>query len=174
MEKLAFESELGSKGHLSNIERGLARPNIQTLKVLADRLGVKLLDVVCIPSEDDRQRLIDRMRKVPRGPIRKILNDLGEQNAKRRKSGKAAAATATVATKPSQGSAAEAAPAKGRKSAKAAVATSSAAPAPARQARARAPGRYVTGRSAQLGASPADGAAPAAPAKRARKPRAAR
>src|SRR5437773_12286253 len=45
-EKLAFESELGSKGHLSDIENGLARPTIRTLKVLADRLGVVLLDLV--------------------------------------------------------------------------------------------------------------------------------
>ncbi|QQR42264.1 helix-turn-helix domain-containing protein [Myxococcus xanthus] len=39
MEKLAYESDLGSKGHLSDIEKGLARPPLRTLKVLADHLG---------------------------------------------------------------------------------------------------------------------------------------
>lgn len=75
MEQLAYESELGSKGHLSNIERGLARPTIYTLKVLADRLEVKLLDLVTFPDEDDRQRLIDATRRMSRGAIRKILKE---------------------------------------------------------------------------------------------------
>jgi transcriptional regulator with XRE-family HTH domain len=85
MEKLAYESELGSKGHLSNIERGLARPTIRTLKVLADRLGVKLLDIVTFPDEDERQRLVDRSRGMQRGSIRKLLAQFGEP-ARRRKS----------------------------------------------------------------------------------------
>ncbi len=75
MEQLAYESELGSKGHLSNIERGLARPTIYTLKVLADRLEVKLLDLVTIPEEDERQRLVDATRRMSRGVIRKILKE---------------------------------------------------------------------------------------------------
>jgi transcriptional regulator with XRE-family HTH domain len=75
MEQLAFESELGSKGHLSNIERGLARPTIYTLKVLADRLEVRMLDLVTFPDEDERQRLIDATRRMSRGTIRKILKE---------------------------------------------------------------------------------------------------
>nr|WP_169508736.1 helix-turn-helix transcriptional regulator [Polyangium aurulentum] len=75
MEQLAYESELRSKGHLSNIERGLARPTIYTLKVLADRLEVKLLDLVTFPDEDERQRLIDATRRMSRGAIRKILKE---------------------------------------------------------------------------------------------------
>jgi hypothetical protein len=64
---------------------------------LADRLGLKLLDLVTFPDEDDRQRLVDRMRKVARGPIRKILNDLGDHGSKRRKGGaKGAAAAAST------------------------------------------------------------------------------
>jgi transcriptional regulator with XRE-family HTH domain len=36
IEALAYESELGSKGYLSDIERGLALPTLRTLKILAD------------------------------------------------------------------------------------------------------------------------------------------
>lgn len=78
MEKLAFESELGSKGHLSNLERGLVRPTIQTLQVLADRLGVLLLDLVTFPEQDERQKLIDRTRSLPKGTVKKLVKDLGE------------------------------------------------------------------------------------------------
>jgi transcriptional regulator with XRE-family HTH domain len=76
MEKLAFESELGSKGHLSNIERGLVRPTVQTLQVLADRLGVLLLDLVTFPERDERQNLIDRTRSLPRGTLKKLAKEL--------------------------------------------------------------------------------------------------
>jgi transcriptional regulator with XRE-family HTH domain len=92
MEQLAFESELGSKGHLSNIERGLARPTIYTLKVLADRLEVKMLDLVTFPEEDERQRLIDATRRMSRGTIRKILK---EEAATAKKAPAPAAKTAT-------------------------------------------------------------------------------
>ncbi|AUX43684.1 uncharacterized protein SOCE26_051360 [Sorangium cellulosum] len=76
LEKLAFESELGSKGHLSSIERGLVRPTIHTLQVLADRLGVLLLDLVTFPEDDERQKLIDRTRLLPRGTLRKLVKEL--------------------------------------------------------------------------------------------------
>lgn len=75
MERLAYESELGSKGHLSNLERGLARPTIHTLKVLADRLEVDVLDLVTFPEQGDRHKLVDRTRHLRRGTIRKLLKD---------------------------------------------------------------------------------------------------
>jgi transcriptional regulator with XRE-family HTH domain len=62
IEELAGESASGSKGHLSNIERGLVRPNIQTLKQVADGLGVKPLDLVTFPRHSIRERLIDLTR----------------------------------------------------------------------------------------------------------------
>ena len=77
LEKLAYESELGSKGHLSNLERGLAVPTVKTLQVLADRLGVLLPDLVTFPDDGPRQALIDRTRAVPAGTIRKLLKELG-------------------------------------------------------------------------------------------------
>ncbi|MDI1481732.1 helix-turn-helix transcriptional regulator [Polyangium sp. y55x31] len=76
MEKLAFESELGSKGHLSNLERGLARPTIHTLKVLAERLEVDVLDLLTFPDQGDRQKLVDLTRHLGRGTIRKLLKDI--------------------------------------------------------------------------------------------------
>jgi len=76
LEKLAFESELGSKGHLSDIEKGLTRPTIHTLKVLADRLGVLLLDLVTFPANDDRQKLVDRSRAASSHQLREATRAL--------------------------------------------------------------------------------------------------
>jgi transcriptional regulator with XRE-family HTH domain len=64
IEQLAETSELGSKGHLSNMERGLVRPNIHTLKQIANGLGVLPLDLMTFPKHDVRQRLIDLMRQL--------------------------------------------------------------------------------------------------------------
>lgn len=75
-EKLAFESEVGSKGHLSNLERGLVRPTVNTLQALADRLGVKLLDLVTFPEEDDRSALIDATRFAVREDLRALRAQL--------------------------------------------------------------------------------------------------
>lgn len=65
LEKLAYESELGSKGHLSDLERGLTRPTINTLKAVADRLGVPLLDLVTFPEDSERERLVEALRELP-------------------------------------------------------------------------------------------------------------
>jgi len=76
IEKLAYESELGSKGHLSSLERGLVRPTVHTLQSLADRLGVALLDLVCFPEQDARQALVDHTRELGPGSIRRLLRDV--------------------------------------------------------------------------------------------------
>jgi transcriptional regulator with XRE-family HTH domain len=62
IEELAEVSELGSKGHLSNMERGLVRPNIQTLKLIANGLGVLPLDLMTFPKHDIRQKLVELTR----------------------------------------------------------------------------------------------------------------
>src|SRR5947209_588070 len=82
MEKLAYESELGSKGHLSNIEKGLVRPTIQTLKVLADHLGVLPLDLLTFPDEDIRQSVIDGTRRIPLATLRKIRREIEQGTVK--------------------------------------------------------------------------------------------
>ena len=76
LEKLAYESGLNSKGHLSSIEKGLVRPTIQTLQLLADGLDVLLLDVVCFPDADDRSRLVDRTRTASPAKLRPLLRDI--------------------------------------------------------------------------------------------------
>ncbi len=75
-EKLAYESDLGSKGYLSDIEHGLALPSLARLQVLAERLGLPLLDLVTFPERDDRQALVDRTRALPRGALRKLLREI--------------------------------------------------------------------------------------------------
>jgi transcriptional regulator with XRE-family HTH domain len=73
IEQLASESQTGSKGHLSNIERGLVRPNIQTLKQVADGLGVEPLDLMTFPKRSVRERLIDLTRNLAPSRLRELL-----------------------------------------------------------------------------------------------------
>ena len=75
-ESIAFGGEMSSKGFMSDIERGLARPSLATLKEIASLLGVALLDLVTFPAEDERQALVDRTRHLPRGVVRKLLKEL--------------------------------------------------------------------------------------------------
>lgn len=75
IEQLAEESNTGSKGHLSNIERGLVRPNIYTLKQIADGLGVKALDLLTFPRKSMRERLIDMTRFISASRIGQLARD---------------------------------------------------------------------------------------------------
>jgi transcriptional regulator with XRE-family HTH domain len=79
LEKLAYESELGSKGYLSDIENGLARPTIKTLKVIADHLDIALMDLVCFPDEDERQALVDELRSATTDEIQRLRKALRER-----------------------------------------------------------------------------------------------
>ncbi|MDX2055495.1 MAG: helix-turn-helix transcriptional regulator [Polyangiaceae bacterium] len=74
-EKLAYEAGLKSKGHLSGIEKGLVLPTIQTLSLLAERLGTELVDLLTFPDESDRHRLIDLSRSMKVGTIRRLVRD---------------------------------------------------------------------------------------------------
>ena len=85
LEKLAWESEVGSKGYLSDIERGLARPTLPTLQRIADHLEVDLLDLVTFPDDSDRQRLVVLTRTLPPGTIRKLLKELASKGPPARK-----------------------------------------------------------------------------------------
>jgi len=75
LEKLAYESEVGSKGFMSDVEKGLARPTVETLAAIAERLEVKLLDLVTFPADDERAALVDRTRFLTRGAIRRLLRE---------------------------------------------------------------------------------------------------
>jgi transcriptional regulator with XRE-family HTH domain len=78
-EQLAYGSELGSKGHLSNIERGLVRPTVMTLKVLADFLGVLPLDLLNFPEEGERQRVIEQTRGMKPAELRQLRRRMEEE-----------------------------------------------------------------------------------------------
>ena len=80
LEKLAYESEVGSKGFLSDIEKGLARPSVQTLSVIADHLEVDLLDLVTFPWRSERQSLVDRTRGLTTGSVKRLLKEVGGPN----------------------------------------------------------------------------------------------
>jgi transcriptional regulator with XRE-family HTH domain len=82
MERLAYESDVGSKGHLSNIEHGLVRPTAHTLKALADRLGVALPDLVNFPDDGDRARLYDLTRRMTPSRLRLLLQEAEEMAAR--------------------------------------------------------------------------------------------
>ena len=76
IEQLANESDTGSKGHLSNIERGLVRPNIHTLKQVADGLGVKPLDLMTFPKRSVRERIIDLTRSLSTAKLSELLKEV--------------------------------------------------------------------------------------------------
>lgn len=82
MERLAYESDVGSKGHLSNIERGLVRATTHTLNALAERLGVELPDLVNFPDDGDRARLYDLTRQLPDARVRALLQEAEEMLAR--------------------------------------------------------------------------------------------
>ncbi len=75
-EQLAYTSELGSKGHLSNLEKGLVMPTVATLKAIADRLDMLVADLVTDPREGDRAKLLELTRGLPAGSLRKLVKEL--------------------------------------------------------------------------------------------------
>ena len=76
IEGLAYSSELGSKGHLSSIERGLVRPTAHTLEALAEGLDALLVDIVNFPEAGDRQRLIELTRRLPASRLKPLLREV--------------------------------------------------------------------------------------------------
>lgn len=72
-EQLAYESDLGSKGHLSNIENGLVHPTVHTLQALSDRLEVELADFVTFSDASARGRLLELTRRMPASAVKTLL-----------------------------------------------------------------------------------------------------
>jgi transcriptional regulator with XRE-family HTH domain len=73
MEKLAYESDLGSKGHLSNLERGLALPTVETLRILAERLGVQPFDLLNVGAAGVREELVEISRSLTAKELQALL-----------------------------------------------------------------------------------------------------
>jgi transcriptional regulator with XRE-family HTH domain len=74
LEGLAFQADV-SKGHLSDLEKGLVRPNTQTLKLLADQLGITPFDLLVFPDDGLRQQLIERTRKLSRTALMRLVRN---------------------------------------------------------------------------------------------------
>ncbi len=74
-EKLAYESDVGSKGFLSDIEHGLALPSLTTLERIAQRLDVSLYDLLVFPIAGERERLIELTRHLPKGSLARMLRE---------------------------------------------------------------------------------------------------
>ena len=87
-EKLAYASEIGSKGYVSDIEAGLASPSISTLAKIANHLGVELVDLFTFPKESPRHELMDKARFCSKADLKRELANLeiaAQANAERRK-----------------------------------------------------------------------------------------
>ncbi|HKQ68897.1 MAG TPA: hypothetical protein VJT73_06150 [Polyangiaceae bacterium] len=62
---------------MSGIEKGLVRPTLQTLTILAERLEIDLLDLLTFPEESPRHQLVDLTRRMTPGTIRRLVRDAG-------------------------------------------------------------------------------------------------
>jgi transcriptional regulator with XRE-family HTH domain len=74
-EKLAYESDVGSKGFLSDIESGLALPSLSTLERIAQRLEVPLFELLISPTRSEREALVSLSRHVPKSAILSALRE---------------------------------------------------------------------------------------------------
>ena len=80
LSELAQRSEM-SKGHLSNVERGLVVVDIRTLQKLARGLDVRLHDLLIFPEEERLLRFIDALRNAPPGALPALENTLNQFSA---------------------------------------------------------------------------------------------
>lgn len=83
IQDLAERSGIYSKGHISNVERGLVRPNVQTLKQIAEGLGVLPLDLLTFPADGARQKLIEATRDLPPRKLAEVLRLVRDRTTKR-------------------------------------------------------------------------------------------
>jgi transcriptional regulator with XRE-family HTH domain len=75
-EKLAYESDVGSKGFMSDIENGLALPSLITLERIAERLELRLFDLLVLPERSERDCLTELTRHLPPDEMRRLLAQL--------------------------------------------------------------------------------------------------
>lgn len=65
-----------SKGHLSSIEHGLAAITIQTVARLAKGLGLSPMYLLASPADDERDHVVELVRKLSTPEIVKLRRDL--------------------------------------------------------------------------------------------------
>jgi transcriptional regulator with XRE-family HTH domain len=75
--ELAEASDL-SKGHLSSIEHGLAAITIQTIFRVAKGLGLPALYVLAFSADDERDHIMELVRKLPSGEVAKLRRELAK------------------------------------------------------------------------------------------------
>jgi transcriptional regulator with XRE-family HTH domain len=72
---------LGTKGHVSNLEHGLANAALLTVlkyaEAIEDMLGVEFVDFVTFPEKSRRHRVIDRTRSLTETQLQEILDKYG-------------------------------------------------------------------------------------------------
>ncbi|MDC3960631.1 helix-turn-helix domain-containing protein [Polyangium jinanense] len=65
-----------SKGHLSNIEHGFAAITIETVDRIARALDIPPLYILAFPTEDERARIADAVRKLPKAEWKKLRKEI--------------------------------------------------------------------------------------------------
>lgn len=85
-EQLAFASNI-SKGHLSNIERGLVNLTCATMERIADGFEIEIFDLFTWPERNGRHKMTDLGRRLPRGTIRLTTKEWEQLPPKKRPSG---------------------------------------------------------------------------------------
>ena len=76
-EKLAWESDL-AKPYLSQIEAGKRLPSVPVLYRLAERLGVDVVDLLCVDMECLQHQLLEALRRGDGEELRAVLARVSE------------------------------------------------------------------------------------------------
>lgn len=108
LERLAFESEHSSKGHLSDIEHGRVVPTVASLRSIAESLGVLMGDLVNFPEQGVREQAFELSRGMSEAQLvalveaasRLVAGPTGEGEAR---SGGRSESVAVVSRKPRVG-----------------------------------------------------------------------
>ena len=70
------DASLLSKGHLSSVEHGLAAITVETVLRVAQGLDVPPLYILTFVEDDERARIVDQIRDVPRHELTKLRREL--------------------------------------------------------------------------------------------------
>ena len=65
-----------SKGHLSSVERGFAAMTIESIERIAKALDLRPLDLLALPTEDERAHVMDLVRQLPASEVKKLRREL--------------------------------------------------------------------------------------------------
>ena len=88
LDRFYLEQEF-SKGHLSNILRGVRNPSILTLHKLADMLGIELVDFFIFPGKDKRHQVMALLSDCSEEMLDELLSRLRPKTARDREDARA-------------------------------------------------------------------------------------